>query len=279
MNIDNFIKQAFNEDIGDGDHTSLACFSKSTIGTANLISKDTGVIAGIELAKKIVHLYDSSIIILTNYNDGDSVKYGDLILKLEGSVQSILSIERLMLNCMQRMSGIATQTSQIVNLVKDTGVKILDTRKTTPGFRGIEKWAVRIGGGVNHRFGLYDMVMIKDNHIDFSGGISNAINAVNKYLVEENKKLKIEIEVRNKKELEEVLSNGGIDRILFDNFTPKELIEVLNIVPQEIETEASGGITKETIREYALTGVEYISVGALTHSYKSLDISLKVDIT
>ena len=184
-----------------------------------------------------------------------------------------------MLNCMQRMSGIATQTSQIVNLVKDTGVKILDTRKTTPGFRGIEKWAVRIGGGVNHRFGLYDMVMIKDNHIDFSGGISNAINAVNKYLVEENKKLKIEIEVRNKKELEEVLSNGGIDRILFDNFTPKELIEVLNIVPQEIETEASGGITKETIREYALTGVEYISVGALTHSYKSLDISLKVDIT
>lgn len=279
MNIDNFIKQAFNEDIGDGDHTSLACFSKSTIGTANLISKDTGVIAGIELAKKIVHLYDSSIIILTNYNDGDSVKYGDLILKLEGSVQSILSIERLMLNCMQRMSGIATQTSQIVNLVKDTGVKILDTRKTTPGFRGIEKWAVRIGGGVNHRFGLYDMVMIKDNHIDFSGGISNAINAVNKYLVEENKKLKVEIEVRNKKELEEVLSNGGIDRILFDNFTPKELIEVLNIVPQEIETEASGGITKETIREYALTGVEYISVGALTHSYKSLDISLKVDIT
>ncbi len=279
MNIDNFIKQAFQEDLGDGDHTSLACFSKSTIGTANLISKDTGVIAGIELAKKIVHLYDSSIIISTYYNDGDTVKYGDLILKLEGSVQSILSIERLMLNCMQRMSGIATQTFQIVDLVKDTGVKILDTRKTTPGFRGIEKWAVRIGGGVNHRFGLYDMVMIKDNHIDFSGGISNSINAVNKYLLEENKKLKVEIEVRNKKELEEVLSNGGIDRILFDNFTPQELKEGLNIVPQDIETEASGGITKETIREYALTGVEYISVGALTHSYKSLDMSLKVAIT
>lgn len=279
MNIDNFIKQAFQEDLGDGDHTSLACFSKSTIGTANLISKDTGVIAGIELAKKIVHLYDSSIITSTYYNDGDTVKYGDLILKLEGSVQSILSIERLMLNCMQRMSGIATQTSQIVDLVKDTGVKILDTRKTTPGFRGIEKWAVRIGGGVNHRFGLYDMVMIKDNHIDFSGGISNSINAVNKYLLEENKKLKVEIEVRNKKELEEVLSNGGIDRILFDNFTPQELKEGLNIVPQDIETEASGGITKETIREYALTGVEYISVGALTHSYKSLDMSLKVSIT
>lgn len=279
MNIDNFIKQAFQEDLGDGDHTSLACFSKSTIGTANLISKDSGVIAGIELAKKIVHLYDSSILITTYCNDGDTVKYGDLILKLKGSAQSILSIERVMLNCMQRMSGIASQTRQIVNLVKDTGVKLLDTRKTTPGFRGIEKWAVRIGGGVNHRFGLYDMVMIKDNHIDFSGGIKNAIDSVNKYLIDQNKKLKVEIEVRNNKELEEVLSHGGVDRILFDNFTPYELKKGLSKVTQEIETEASGGITKETIKDYALTGVEYISVGALTHSYTSLDMSLKVAIT
>ena len=275
MDLNAFIKEALNEDIGDGDHTSLACFPNNAIGKANLISKDIGIIAGIELAKKIICTYDDNIYIETFKKDGDEIQIGDLIFSLSGPAQSILSIERLFLNCMQRMSGIASQTAKIKNLVAHTNVSILDTRKTTPLFREIEKWAVRIGGGKNHRFGLFDMVMIKDNHVDFSGGIKNAIISVKKYLKEKNKNLKIEIEVRNQSELDEAIQVGGIDRILFDNFSPAELKIALAKVPKNIETEASGGITIETIKEYAETGVQFISVGALTHSYKSIDLSLK----
>ncbi len=275
MDLNAFIKEALNEDIGDGDHTSLACFPNNAIGKANLISKDIGIIAGIELAKKIICTYDDNIYIETFKKDGDEIQIGDLIFSLSGPAQSILSIERLFLNCMQRMSGIASQTAKIKNLVAHTNVSILDTRKTTPLFREIEKWAVRIGGGKNHRFGLFDMVMIKDNHVDFSGGIKNAIISVKKYLKEKNKNLKIEIEVRNQSELDEAIQVGGIDRILFDNFSPAELKIALAKVPKKIETEASGGITIETIKEYAETGVQFISVGALTHSYKSIDLSLK----
>ena len=275
MDLNEFIKEALNEDIGDGDHTSLACFPNNAIGKANLISKDIGIIAGIELAKKIICTYDDEIYIETFKKDGDEIQIGDLIFSLTGPAQSILSIERLFLNCMQRMSGIATQTAEIVKLVAHTNVSILDTRKTTPLFREIEKWAVRIGGGKNHRFGLFDMVMIKDNHVDFSGGIKNAIISVKKYLKEKKKNLKIEIEVRNQSELDEAIKTGGVDRILFDNFSPNELKIALAKVPENIETEASGGITIETIKDYSETGVQFISVGALTHSYKSIDLSLK----
>ncbi|MDG1842462.1 MAG: carboxylating nicotinate-nucleotide diphosphorylase [Crocinitomicaceae bacterium] len=277
MDLNAFIKEALNEDIGDGDHTSLACFPNNAIGKANLISKDIGIIAGIELAKKIICTYDDNIYIETFKKDGDEIQIGDLIFSLNGPAQSILSIERLFLNCMQRMSGIASQTAKIKQLVAHTDVTILDTRKTTPLFREIEKWAVRIGGGQNHRFGLFDMVMIKDNHVDFSGGIKNAIISVKKYLEENNKNLKIEVEVRNQSELEEAIQIGGVDRILFDNFSPAELNIALAMVPNNIETEASGGITIETIKEYAETGVQFISVGALTHSYKSIDLSLKAN--
>jgi len=275
MDLNEFIKEALNEDIGDGDHTSIACFPINAIGKANLISKDVGIIAGIELAKKIICTYNDEIHIETFKKDGDEIQIGDLIFSLNGPAQSILSVERLFLNCMQRMSGIASQTAEIKKLVAHTNVSILDTRKTTPLFREIEKWAVRIGGGKNHRFGLFDMVMIKDNHVDFSGGIKNAIISVKNYLKEKNKNLKIEIEVRNQSELDEAIKTGGVDRILFDNFSPAELKIALAKVPKNIETEASGGITIETIKEYAETGVQFISVGALTHSYKSIDLSLK----
>ena len=256
MDLNAFIKEALNEDIGDGDHTSLACFPNNAIGKADLISKDVGIIAGIELAKKIICTYDKNIFIETFKKDGDKIGIGDLIFTLNGPAQSIL---RLFLNCMQRMSGIASQTAKIKQLIAHTNVSILDTRKTTPLFREIEKWAVRIGGGENHRFGLFDMVMIKDNHVDFSGGVKNAIISVKKYLKENNKSLKIEIEVRNQSELEQVLKVGGVDRILFDNFSPAELKKALTKVPNNIETEASGGITIETIKEYAETGVQLIS--------------------
>jgi len=273
--IDEIIKNALSEDIGDGDHSSLSCVPEDAVGSAKLIVKDDGVIAGVELAERIFHSYDPSLEITTYINDGEKVRVGDIAFEIKGKSRSILGTERLVLNFMQRMSGIATKTSRIVDLIEGTEAKLLDTRKTTPGIRYMEKWAVRIGGAYNHRFALYDMIMLKDNHIDYAGGVTSAINRANDYLNSTGKELKIEIEVRNKKELDEVLSIGKVDRIMLDNFTPKEISDVLSIIPDSIETEASGGITEETIRSYAETGVDFISVGALTHSFESLDMSLK----
>ncbi len=270
-----FLKNALDEDIRDGDHSAIACIPEKAQGKAKLLVKDNGIIAGIEVAKKICELFDSTLNITTFNVDGDAVEKGDIALLIEGSARSILTTERLILNCMQRMSGIATQTHQIVSLIKGTNSKLLDTRKTTPGIRFLEKWAVRIGGGVNHRFGLYDMIMIKDNHIDFAGGVKNALHAVQQYQSTNNLNLKVEIEVRNEKELNEALACGGFDRIMLDNFSPQEIKRVLPIIPEKYETEASGGITISSIREYAETGIQFISVGALTHSVKCLDLSLK----
>lgn len=273
--IDAIIDNALKEDIGDGDHSSLSCVPKDATGKARLLVKEPGVIAGIELAGRIFKRFDPSLKIETFFNDGDEVKPGDVAFIVSGKSISILSTERLVLNFMQRMSGIATQTRKIVNLIEGTNARLLDTRKTTPGIRYMEKWAVRIGGGVNHRFALYDMIMLKDNHIDYAGGVIPAIERANTYLKETGKDLKIEVEVRNEQELEEALSVGGVDRIMLDNFTPDRIKKVLPSIPETIETEASGGITIETIRGFAETGVDFISVGALTHSIKSLDMSLK----
>lgn len=273
--IDSIIDNALREDIGDGDHSSLSCVPKDAIGQAKLLVKEEGVIAGIELAERIFKRYDDSIEMEVFLKDGDRVKPGDLAFIVRGPSISILSTERLVLNFMQRMSGVATQTRAIVDLIDGTNAKLLDTRKTTPGIRYMEKWAVRIGGGVNHRFALYDMIMLKDNHIDYAGGVKPAIEKANEYLKETGKDLKIEIEVRDEEELNEVLALGNVDRIMLDNFTPERLRKVLPLIPGSIETEASGGITEETIRGFAETGVDYISVGALTHSVKSLDMSLK----
>jgi nicotinate-nucleotide pyrophosphorylase (carboxylating) len=273
--IDQIVKNALNEDIGDGDHSSLSCVPENAIGSAKLIVKQDGVIAGVELAQRIFKTYDSSLEVTTYIQDGQKVKVGDIAFEISGKSRSILSTERLVLNFMQRMSGIATKTNRIVDLIEGTNAKLLDTRKTTPGIRYMEKWAVRIGGAYNHRFALYDMIMLKDNHIDYAGGVSQAITRANDYLVETGKELKIEIEVRNREELEEVLAVGKVDRIMLDNFTPQEIIDVLSRIPDSIETEASGGINEDTIRSYAETGVDFISVGALTHSFESLDMSLK----
>ncbi len=273
--VDPFIKNALAEDVGDGDHTSLATILPGTQGKARLIVKDTGILAGVELAVEICHIVDPELKVEVFIQDGAPVKYGDIAFNLEGSVHSILKAERLLLNCMQRMSGIATRTNQIVSMLKGTGTKVLDTRKTTPGVRYLEKWAVKIGGGVNHRFGLYDMILIKDNHVDYSGGISNAINNTHQYLKEQNKDLQIEIEVRNLEELEEVLRVGGVDRILLDNFKPQVLQQALAMNEGRYITEVSGGITIDNIMDYASAGVDYISIGALTHSVNSLDLSLK----
>lgn len=273
--IDEIILNALREDIGDGDHSTLACVPESGTGKAKLLVKDSGVLAGMELAKRIYELYDPSLRFTPFFKDGDRVKPGDIAYVVEGSSRSILTSERLVLNFMQRMSGIASQTADLVGLIEGTGARLLDTRKTTPGIRYMEKWAVRIGGGSNHRFALYDMIMLKDNHIDYAGGISKAIEATHAYLIASGKSLKIEIEVRNELELDEVLGKGGVDRIMLDNFTPDQIREALTKIPEGIETEASGGITRETIRAYAETGVDYISVGALTHSVRSLDLSLK----
>lgn len=273
--IDSIIENALKEDIGDGDHSSLACVSKDAQGVAKLIVKDNGIIAGVELAEKIFRHFDPDLEMNIFIRDGQSVQKGDIAFEVKGSSISILSTERLVLNFMQRMSGIATQTNRIVKLIEGTKVQLLDTRKTTPGIREMEKWAVRIGGGHNHRFGLYDMIMLKDNHIDYAGGITSAIDRTKDYLKTKGKNLKIEIEVRNEDELKEVLKHGGIDRIMLDNFTPKKIVEVLPTIPDQYEIEASGGITLETIRAYAETGVDFISVGALTHSFESLDMSLK----
>lgn len=273
--IHQFIKSALAEDIGDGDHTSLSTIPPGTIGKAKLIIKDDGILAGVELALEIFKMVDPNLKVQALLKDGDVVKYGDIGLTVSGSTHSILKAERLVLNCMQRMSGIATKTHHLVTLLKNTKTKILDTRKTTPGLRYLEKWAVRIGGGVNHRIGLYDMILIKDNHVDYAGGIKNAITAAKNYLSEKQKQLQIEIEVRNLEELKEVLATGGIDRIMLDNFTPDRLKQAVELIDGQYTTEASGGITEDNVTTYAACGVDYISMGALTHSVKSLDISLK----
>jgi len=273
--IDQFIINSLKEDVGDGDHTSLATIPAGTKGKAQLLVKETGTLAGVELALEIFQLVDTDLKPTVILNDGAKIKPGDIVLEVEGDAQSILKAERLVLNCMQRMSGIATKTRAIVDLLNNTHTKVLDTRKTTPGLRYLEKWAVRIGGGVNHRFGLYDMILIKDNHVDYSGGINNAIKNTKKYLEANNKNLAIEIEVRNLDELEAVLHTGGINRILLDNFNFDNLKKAVKLIGGRYTTEASGGITIDNIRAYAECGVDYISVGALTHSVKSLDLSLK----
>ena len=273
--LDEIIRNALQEDIGSGDFSTLSCVPKEAKGSAQLIVKENGVLAGIEVAKRIYEIYDPSLSFEVLKFDGDSVKKGDIAFRVAGSSQSILTTERLVLNCLQRMSGIATLTAKIKKEIEGSSSIILDTRKTTPGIRFLEKWAVKIGGGQNHRFGLYDMIMLKDNHIDYAGGITAAIQRTKAFLISAKKDLKIEIEVRNTKELEEVLRVGGVDRIMLDNFSPENLKEALKIIPSTYETEASGGITLENIRAYADTNVNYISVGALTHSVKSLDLSLK----
>lgn len=269
------IKHWLTEDIGDGDHTTLCCIPADAIGCSRLIVKDTGIIAGIEVAKKVFEIFDKELRITQYMHDGDEVKPKDIAFEVEGKVRSLLQTERLMLNIMQRMSGIATRTRKYVKLLEGTRTRILDTRKTTPGLRMLEKEAVLIGGGCNHRIGLYDMILLKDNHIDFAGGISQAIDRANKYLKDNNKNLKIEIEVRNFDELNEVLASGNVNRIMLDNFSVADTRKAVEIIGGRFETESSGGITETTIREYALAGVDYISVGALTHSIKSLDMSFK----
>jgi nicotinate-nucleotide pyrophosphorylase (carboxylating) len=273
--IHHFITNALAEDVGDGDHTSLATIPDGTIGKAKLLVKDFGILAGVELAIEIFNQVDNNLKVNIFLNDGAEIKPKDIAFEVEGDAQNILKAERLVLNCMQRMSGIATKTREIVDLLRGTNTKVLDTRKTTPGLRYIEKWAVRIGGGVNHRFGLYDMILIKDNHVDYSGGIRQAIENTHQYLEKLGKKLAIEIEVRNLEELNHVLQTGGVNRILLDNFNFNDLCQAVNIIEGRFITEASGGITIDNIRQYAECGVDYISVGALTHSVKSLDLSLK----
>ena len=273
--IDQFILNALQEDVGDGDHTSLATIPAETIGKAKLLVKDQGILAGVELAAEIFRMVDDQLKLNVFLKDGAKIKFGDVAFEVEGSAQSILKAERLVLNCMQHMSGVATKTREIVDVLKGTNTQVLDTRKTTPGMRYLEKWAVRIGGGVNHRFGLYDMILIKDNHVDYAGGISEAIEGARNYIAANKKKLAIEIEVRNLEEVDEVLQTGGIDRILLDNFSFSDLRDAVDMIEGKYITEASGGITIDNIREYAACGVDYISVGALTHSVKSLDLSLK----
>ena len=273
--IDDLIKLAFAEDIGDGDHTTLCCIPATEMGKSQLIIKEDGVLAGVEMARRVFKAFDPELKMTVFIEDGAEVKKGDIAFVVEGKVQSLLQTERLMLNIMQRMSGIATTTRKYVKQLEGTKTHVLDTRKTTPGMRMIEKEAVRIGGGMNHRIGLFDMILLKDNHVDFAGGISKAINRAHEYLKEKGKNLKIEIEVRNFDELEEALQTGGVDRIMLDNFTPANTREAVRRVAGRVELESSGGITFDTLRDYAECGVDYISVGALTHSVKSLDMSFK----
>ncbi len=275
MNIDEIIDKALQEDIGGGDFTSLATIPDKTKGKAQLVLKEDGILAGIDVAERVFRKVDKNIHFRKLITDGSKVKKGDIAFTVEGKSVSILSAERLALNFMQRLSGIATFTHKLVTQLKGLNTKVLDTRKTTPLLRELEKHAVRTGGGENHRMGLYDMIMIKDNHIDFAGGIKQAIDSTHRYLAEKGKNLKIEIEVRDFDELSQVLECGGINRIMLDNFTPAKLKKAVEIINEKYETEASGGITLETIRQYAETGVDYISVGALTHHVKSLDMSLQ----
>jgi nicotinate-nucleotide pyrophosphorylase (carboxylating) len=275
--IHEFIKQALAEDIGEGDHSSLGAIPKDKISKARLLVKDDGIVAGLEMAQLIFNEVNPALKVTFKNHDGDVVKSGDIAFVVEGPAQSILSAERLVLNCMQRMSGIATYTQRLCKLIEGTGAKLMDTRKTTPNFRLMEKWAVAIGGGKNHRYALYDMVMLKDNHIDMAGGIRSAIDNVKKYLHEKNKSLKIEVEARNLEEVKEVLNVGGIDIIMLDNMSIETMKEAVSLINKKYNTEASGGITESTLRSVAECGVDYISVGALTHSVKSLDLSLKVE--
>ena len=273
--LNQFMKSAFNEDIGEGDHSTLASVPTDQQGKATLLIKEEGIIAGLELAELIFNFYDPDLKVDLLINDGDTVKYGDIGLTVAGSAQSILSTERLVLNCMQRMSGIATKTHHFNSLIKHTSAKLLDTRKTTPNFRMMEKWAVAIGGGQNHRYALYDMVMLKDNHIDFAGGIAEAISATHTYLKEKKLNLKVEIETRNLKEVQTVLEIGGVDIIMLDNMSPADMKEAVALINKRFVTEASGGIDETSIVAVAESGVDFISVGALTHQVQSLDISLK----
>ena len=275
MEIKDFVKLSIKEDVKQGDHSSLSCIPKNKIGSAKLMIKENGIISGIEIAKEIFKTYDDSIEFISYLKDGEKVKIGDTAFTVNGSSRTLLTIERLVLNVMQRMSAISTLTDKFVQELKGFKTKVLDTRKTTPLNRFLEKQAVKIGGGHNHRFGLYDMIMLKDNHIDFAGGIKEAILKANNYLETENLNLKIEIETRNLQELKEVLKHGGVDRIMLDNFTFKDLKLGVALINGKFETEASGGITLKNIKNYALCGVDYISVGELTHSVKNMDLSLK----
>lgn len=277
QSLNDFIDRALNEDIRDGDHSSLASIPADAKNSAYLLMKASGVIAGMELAEIIFRKLDPDMEIVATVTDGTSVKEGDIILKLNGNSRAILSAERLVLNCMQRMSGIATYTRYLNSLIADSNTRLLDTRKTTPNFRMMEKWAVVIGGGVNHRYGLFDMIMLKDNHIDFAGGISNAVSATLDYLARTGKDLKIEVETRNLDEVQQALDTEKVDRIMLDNMSPEEMTRAVELIAGRSETEASGGITESTIQAASSSGVDYISVGALTHSVKSLDISLKAE--
>ena len=273
--IDELIDLAFAEDIGDGDHTTLCCIPDTAMGKSRLLIKEPGILAGVEIARKIFHRFDPDLKMTVYIEDGTAVKPGDVAFVVEGRVQSLLQTERLMLNVMQRMSGIATMTHRYVKKLEGLHTRILDTRKTTPGMRMLEKEAVKIGGGVNHRIGLFDMILLKDNHVGFAGGIENAISRCHDYLKAKGKDLKIEIEVRNLDELKEVMRVGGVDRIMLDNFSPELTKEAVKIVGGKYEIESSGGITFDTIRDYAESGVDFVSVGALTHSVKGLDMSFK----
>ncbi len=269
------IDLSFAEDIGDGDHTTLCCIPDDAMGKSHLLIKENGILAGVEVAKKVFYRFDPSMKVEVLINDGAVVKKGDIAMIVTGKVRSLLQTERLMLNIMQRMSGIATMTNKYVERLKGTKTNVLDTRKTTPGMRMLEKQAVKIGGGVNHRIGLFDMILLKDNHVDFAGGISNAINRCHDYLKAKGMDLKIEIEVRNFDELKQVMDCGGVNRIMLDNFSIADTKKAVNIIAGKYETESSGGITFDTLRDYAECGVDYISVGALTHSVKGLDMSFK----
>ncbi|MBX2913870.1 MAG: carboxylating nicotinate-nucleotide diphosphorylase [Cyclobacteriaceae bacterium] len=274
--IEQFIRLALAEDIGAGDHSTLGAVPATKICKANLLVKDMGILAGVAMAQKIFVVLDNSLKVFVNKNDGDGIEKGDIAFSVEGKAQSILMAERLVLNCMQRMSGIATYTNKLCKQIEGTSARLMDTRKTTPNFRLMEKWAVAIGGGLNHRFALYDMVMLKDNHIDMAGGVRAAIEQVKSYLKRTNKSLKVEVETRTLAEVEEVLQVGGIDVIMLDNMSTDQMRQAVKLIGGRYKTEASGGITESTLRAVAECGVDYISVGALTHSVKSLDLSLKV---
>ncbi|MFS8083210.1 MAG: carboxylating nicotinate-nucleotide diphosphorylase [Ginsengibacter sp.] len=276
--LNKFIKSALQEDVGDGDHSTLSCIDESAKGKAILKIKDTGIIAGIDVAEKIFHFIEKEAHLKFYKKDGEHVQPGDIAFEVQASIHTILTAERLVLNCMQRMSGIATLTNIYVTEIKNYHSKLLDTRKTTPNFRLLEKEAVKIGGGYNHRFGLYDMIMLKDNHIDYCGGIEKALNKAWNYVENKKPRLKIEIETRNLKEVKEAVSTGKADRIMLDNFKPAEIVEALKIINHSCETEASGGITLKNIQSYAATGVDFISSGAIIHQAQSLDLSLKAEI-
>jgi nicotinate-nucleotide pyrophosphorylase (carboxylating) len=275
FNFKQFILDSFIEDVGDGDHTSLSTIPKNHKGKMHLLVKEDGIIAGLTAAEKIFKQVDKNFKLKVFIKDGARVKKGDIAFIIEGNTQKLLTAERLVLNIMQRMSGIATKTDYLQTLCKGTKAKVIDTRKTTPGFRFFEKWAVVIGGGANHRYGLFDMILIKDNHIDFAGGIIEAVDAANSYLKKTKKKLAIEVETRNLDDVKKVLAHGGVQRIMLDNYTPKQTLEAVKLINGKFEVESSGGITEKNIADYAKCGVDFISIGALTHHIKSLDLSLK----